>query len=499
MTLSPLVRARTHSCTAAILLVFLAGCPSAPVAVPGQPSAFVKKPLVLLVAEDPQLGQAIAREWRGRTEEELTVRDISFAELTKATRLPGDAVIFESGLIGQLAERGLIVPLENSALEDADFNYRDIFDHVRLREMRWANRTVAAALGSPQLLLCYRSDIFEKLGLEPPTDWTEYQQALERLADRANLGDLAPPADQPWYASHEPLADGWAGQLLLARAAAYALHRDQVSPLFRFDKMTPLIDQPPYVRALEELVAAAKASRGADARLSPSEAFAALRAGHCALALTWPTAGATTESTTPTRRASEGPPASTPDSRQQPKISFARLPGGRQAYRFATQTWEMRSEEFPEHIPLLSISGRMAAVTASSADAHRAAGFVLWLAGRDVSQQIGPHSQATTLFRNSQVASSSRWTPALSPEASRQYAETLAATRAAPRAFPGLLLPGRLDYLAALDEAVRQALADQPAAEALAAAAQKWREITDLLGVENQLRANSRSLGQGEF
>ena len=86
----------------------------------------------------------------------------------------------------------------------------------------------------------------------------------------------------------------------------------------------------------------------------------------------------------------------------------------------------------------------------------------------------------------------------LSPEASRQYADSLANSLSLPRAFPGLRLPGRLDYLAALDEAVLQALDGKPAAEALSAAAKRWQEITDKLGVESQRRANARSLGQGE-
>jgi multiple sugar transport system substrate-binding protein len=374
----------------------------------------------------------------------------------------------------------LIVPINNSALEDSDFNYRDIFDQIRLREMRWGGSTVAAPLGSPQLLLCYRADIFEKLGLRPPADWTAYQQAVEQLQDRAALGDLAPPADQPWHATIEPLAKGWAGQLLLARAAAYAMHRDHVSPLFRLESMAPLIDQPPYVRALEELVSAAKASEGLKSPLSPAEAFAALGAGKCAMALTWPPAGKAADATSANR----------------PRIRFAALPGSSEAYRFATQSWESRSEEDRGAIPLLSVDGRMAAVANSAADASRASGLVLWLAGRQVSQEIATQSAATTLFRNSQVAASGRWTPSLSPDESRQYAETLSAALTAPRVFPGLTLPGRVDYLAALDEAVQQALEGKPAAEALAAAAQRWREITEKEGLENQRRANSRSLGQ---
>lgn len=461
--------------SAAAVLLVAAGCPKPPQAV--QQPKTSERPLVLLVADDPELGKAIAREWQGRTEQELTVRDVSLSEIAAASRLPADVVIFPAGWLGQLAERDLIVPLDPAALDQPEFEQRDIFEHVRLREMRWGGKTLATALGSPQFLLCYRADVFEKLDLKPPTTWTEYQQLAERLADRANLGTLAPAEGKPWQGAIEPLADGWAGQWLLARAAAYALHREQVSPLFRFDSLQPLIAEPSYVRALEELVAAAPAAGSSANRSTGQEAFAALCRGECAMAIGWPSG--------------QADPALT----VAPNIAFAPLPGAREAYRMATKTWETRGEDESISIPLLGISGRLAAVTSSSADARRATGFVIWLAGRDVSAQLAPHSAATTLFRNSQVAASGRWTPALSAEASRQYAETLAGVLTAPRVFPPLNLPGRPEYLAALDAAVHQALAGQPAKLALANAAQRWQETTDKLGLEKQRRANQRSLG----
>jgi ABC-type glycerol-3-phosphate transport system substrate-binding protein len=477
-------RAAAVALLAALVSIVVAGCPKAPSATPAKTTARTpSQPLVLLVVEDPQLGKAIAREWRGRTEEELTVRDASVAEIAAASRLPGDAVVFPAGLIGQLAERGLIVPLADAALEDADFNYRDIFDQIRLREMRWGNRTLAAPLGSPRLLLAYRADLFEQASLAPPADWPAYQEAVTRLADRAALGDLAPAADRPWRAAVEPLADGWAGQMLLARAAAYAMHRDQVSPLFRFESAEPLIDQPPYVRALEEFVAAAKAGDFADQRHAPAEALAELKVGRAAMAIAWP-----------------APDPKGAESAAGAKIAFAKLPGSAQVYRFATRSWDHRAPDEESHVPLLSTAGRMAAVSSSSSDPRRAEGFVVWLAGREVSQQVGPHSTATTLFRRSQIAASSRWTGSLSPESSRQYAEVLAETLSTPRAFPGLTLPGRLDYLAALDEAVHQAISGKLAPkEALEKAAARWREITKKLDEKKQQRANARSLGQATF
>jgi ABC-type glycerol-3-phosphate transport system substrate-binding protein len=389
-------------------------------------------------------------------------------------------VIFPSGLIGQFAQPGLLSPLEPAALDAAEFDQRDIFDQIRLREMKWGSRSFAVPLGSPQLLLAYRADIFEKLGLSPPADWAEYQALVERLSDRSSFADLAEA--ESWHATIEPLADGFAGQLLLARAAAYALHREQVSPLFRFGTLEALIDLPPYVKALEELAAAAKTGGYGGQALSPQQAVAELQAGHCAMAVGWP--------------APDPAASAKQDAAGGTKIAFAVLPGSARAYRFATKSWEDRVGDDSPHVPLLSVSGRMAGVSASAADPRRAQGFAIWLAGREVSEQIAPHSTETTLFRTSQIASARRWTGALPAAASRQYADTLAQTLTLPRAFPNVTLPGRADYLAALDRAVQQAVAGkQSPREALKEAAAAWNTITAGLGAETQQQANSRSLG----
>jgi ABC-type glycerol-3-phosphate transport system substrate-binding protein len=267
----------------------------------------------------------------------------------------------------------------------------------------------------------------------------------------------------------------------LARSAAYVTHRDQVSPLFKLGTAEPLIDQPPYIRALDELVETSKTAK-ASRRLTPAEAFAALCQGKCAMALAWPTAGQTADFAR----------------KENIKLGFAPLPVSRQAYRFATGTWEARDPDDVTPIPLLATTGRVAAVSTGSQDARRAGGLIMWLASRDVSDRVSAQSQEATLFRQSQVAKSSRWAPELQPDESRQYAETLAATLMAPRAMAGLNLPGRADYLAALDQAVKEALGGKPAAEALAAAAQRWREITQKHGNDAQRRALVHSLGQSE-
>ncbi|HEX5104998.1 MAG TPA: extracellular solute-binding protein [Pirellulaceae bacterium] len=478
-------RLRTTALACALSTVLLGGCPFSEQSNDPSPEPKDTQPLRLVVVDDPALGAAIASEWQAQTEQSLETEQMTAAELAQAKLLPGDIVLFPTGMLGHCIEGGLIVPLSDDLLAAPQFDRRDIFDQIRLREMTWGNRTVAVSLGSPQILLAYRADLFEKLGLQPPADWAAYQELALKLAERAALGEAAPPDDQPWHATLEPLADGWAGQVLLARAAAYAMHPDQLSPLFNSDDAQPLIDRAPYVRALKELTAAAKVGGFADTRLTPQEALAELRAGHAAMALGWPAppAGKVADKETTTGT-----------------IRYALLPGAKQSYNFATKRWTTSESGEPTRVPVLACSGRLAAVTSNSAARQRAESFVLWLGGKDASRQVAPRSSATAPYRQSQLREVELWTEGLDPGEARQYGVTLAAALSIPRVFPGLRLPGRLDYVAALDKAVQQAAAEQAAPdEALQHAAARWAEITNAIGADKQQQAILRSLSQADL
>lgn len=456
---------------AALVLVATGGCPT-PSTGPLPPAAngpAQAGPLKVLVVDDPPLGEAIAREWKSRTEKSLEVQHVKLPELLAANRLPGDVIVFPAGYIGHLVERELIVPLADEALAGAEFDRPDIFDQVRLRDIAWGNRTVAAPLGSPQLLLVYRRDVFDRLSLAPPRTWREYQTLVERLSAESTDGEdqLVPTV--------EPLADGWAGQLLLARAAAYVAHRDQVSPLLHIT-LEPLITAPPYVRALQELVAA-RHGTPADQRRSPVEALEELCAGRAAMAITWPM---------PVRAGGE--PADLP-------LGFSVLPGSTEAFSFGTSKWEPRGEGEESHVPLLAVAGRLAAVTATAADFREAQSLCLWISGREISPLVSPASSGTAPFRQSHLPEARRWTGGLDAAASRSYAAALQKSTSLQR-FVSLRLPGRDEYLAALDAAVLSAVAgDATPEEALAAASAKWQEITAARGLTRQQRALRRDLG----
>ena len=122
--------------------------------------------------------------------------------------------------------------------------------------------------------------------------------------------------------------------------------------------------------------------------------------------------------------------------------------------------------------------------------------MLVWLSGEQNSPQISPSSPATTLFRRSHLKQPMLWVEkAVPPAAAAKYAESAADTLHNEQ-WLAFSLPGREEYLAALDEAVQSAVRGEVSpADALLKAAKQWREITEKRGVDRQRTAYLRSLG----
>lgn len=438
-------------------------------------------PLRVLVLDDEELAAIVKQEWDSRAGSSRVMTKASAAVLAAdAERLNADVVIYPSGLLGELAERELIIPLNEDGLREEAFNRADLFHLTRLREVVWGRETLAVSFGSPQLTLFYRKDVFARLNLKPPKTWEDYAELVEQLSDRGALGDLAPADDQPWYATVEPTADGWSGSLLLARAAAYARHPSQYSTIFEYTMMEPLISGPPFVRALTELVVANK--QGAPG-LNPTEARRIFLAGHAAMALTWPS------------RADDASPES-PEERED-WIGVAELPGARAVYNVRSQSWQSRDDKDEGRATLLGIAGRLGSVTRECRRNKQASQMLMLLTGEELGAAISAASKHTTLSRTTHVGRESVWVDrSLAGDPATAYAEAVQTAQSRSTWVAAVRIPGRANYLAALDQAVAQALTDQTApSDALANCSQQWSKITGELGVEKQRTAYTRSLG----
>ncbi|MFV1964368.1 MAG: ABC transporter substrate-binding protein [Pirellulaceae bacterium] len=440
-------------------------------------------PLRLLVIDDPEMATAIQREWLARAGREVVMRNLTTRQLLdgKSSRLGADVVVYPSGLIGHLATRGLIEPLRVESVMSSPPGSQDVFELSRLREARWGRETFAVPLGSPQLTLLYRADVFQKHGLIVPATWDEYRTLVERLADLQQKGMLFGGDGGSWNAVIEPLGPGWAGQVLLARAASYAKHRSQFSALFEYRTMKPLITGPAWTRAMGDLHRIADDLPSRVKSFAPSDVRSEFLSGRCAMAMTWPS------------RADDRSKGLAEEALQ---IGVAELPGSTAAYNYRSQQWENRGDAAQQHVTLLGVSGRLGSVTRECRQTHEAVNMLTWISG-ELSSQICPESQRTTLFRESHLGQATLWVDSqFTQQAATSYGEVVQQAMSRPGWLCSVRIPGRHRYLAALDKAVHAVLDGEASSEeALAAAAQTWEETTESLGRDKQREAYMRSIG----
>jgi multiple sugar transport system substrate-binding protein len=468
------------------LLAFLCGCPqtkSDPTA-ESNPRPFSGVKLTLQIVDDPQMAKAIERlrgEWNAQSGSEFEILQGSEKELAEAENLPADAVICPSDMLGPLAEKKLLAEVPEKVRSGRP--WADVFELSKLREASWAGKIYGLSFGSPVFTIYYRADLLEKLHRTPPKTWPEYLELAKLLA-----AEKPSASESPWHGTLEPLVPGWAGLTLLARAAPYAKHRNNYSTWFDIQTMEPRIANPPVVQALTKLVEAAKTNGNESSKCDPAAVRRAFWAGQCGMAITWPTASEKNG------KADSGTKTEMP--KESFQVGFIELPGSRQVYSPDGEHWEVRPEEESPYVPFIGIAGRLGVVGAKSPSRDAAFALLEWLSDNQNSRQICPASTATTLFRKSQVDAPQLWTEkTVSPAAAAQYAESTSTTLNR-EIWLDLRLPGREEYLAALDEAVQSALEGKATpADALANAAEKWRQITEKFGLEQQKIAYLHSLG----
>jgi ABC-type glycerol-3-phosphate transport system substrate-binding protein len=459
--------------------------------------------LRLAVVDDPAMAAAIMKirgEWNMQTGSELQIVETTAKNLTQAEALPADAVVCPSCLLGVLAERGWLAPVPPAMLHNTEWT--GIFELLRLREAAWGEQIMAIPFGSPVFCCYYRADLLDKLRRRPPKTWAEYQELATLLAEEGPIAGKKGRSKSPlssedgagvrasWSAALEPLAPGWAGLVLLARAAPYLKHRSNYSALFDIETMEPLVAGPPMVQALEELVAAAKLASTDPLQCDPAAVRAAFWKGQCGLALTWASRGERPVASGDAKKATDS------STDRNIRLGVVELPGSRRVYSPNRGAWDQRAATDDSRVPLLAVAGRLGVVAKGSAHTEPAFRLLLWLSDSQRSPQISAVSPATTLFRQSNLQSPGVWVEKPAATAALVYADATEAALRHDQWLGALRLPGRAEYLAALDTAVAAAVrGKRTPQQALQDAAVEWKTITQRYGTDCQADAYRHSLG----
>lgn len=471
------------SLLAIVASLALGGCPGTkPAANDPADSPLLGKRLRLMVVDEPGLADGIrtmTEEFRLRTGAEVEVASVDEIPPPDA-RVAGDAIVFPTGRLSELASNNGLRPFKPGELSDSELRWQDLLPSARDHDAVWGADVVAIPLGAPVLACFYRADLLAAIEKEPPRTWREYGELAALLAEHAQQDAAQPASGGRWQANVEPWGEGWRGWMLLARAASYARHPDYYSTVFDLDSMSPRLTAPPFVRALEEMVAVSTQERDTSLQASPGEAVEAVLNGRCALAIGW-------LSDLPKDHEWKVTPET---------VAVAPLPGATEMFDPTTEQWSNGKAASLRRIPLVGVTGLLGSVTSASKEPVAARQLLAWISSDELTAKLAASNRSAP-FRNSQLATGTGWRWQNAPDAvARAYVKVLAETSREPLYLDGLRLPGRDEYAAALDQSIASALRSEVAPEfALTQASEAWESITEKLDRDAQRRAYRQSLG----
>jgi hypothetical protein len=150
-------------------------------------------------------------------------------------------------------------------------------------------------------------------------------------------------------------------------------------------------------------------------------------------------------------------------------------------------------------VPVLGVGDRLVGVVSSSRNAASAFRLLAWLASPDVSSQLVTVGDRALPVRKSLESSAKWYDQKLGAGERAELGKTLEATLSGNECLIVPRIPGVDQYMAALDQAVKNVVADKadPAAE-LHKAAERWEQITEAHGRESQRQAYLKHLGIGD-
>jgi len=338
---------RLALCRGLLIAAWLCGCnePENRAEVVDQPFAGVEVRLAIPAQWNlPEHWRAAMAEWQTQTAADARLEETDMPDSGPAAFLASQngptLALIPATWVGELAAHGRVAPLPESAiLGDEGVRWNDLFAGLREGFAGLSRRPAVIPVSMPVLVCYYRKDLLERSGLDAPQTWEDYQALLDRL-----------PAWAPGLEAVEPLGPEFRATMFLARAVNYARHHTHYSVFFDYQTGEPMIDNPAFARALEELVRAQKAMPQRVLTLSPAECRQEVMAGRAALGIGFEPAGAA-------QPALAAHPRSVAARGEGVSLGICRLPGARQAYNPTRQRWEAPPNKSVQHITLVGFGG----------------------------------------------------------------------------------------------------------------------------------------------
>jgi len=387
---------------------------------------------------------------------------------------------------GDTAGKGLLDEMPDwvPALIEAD----DLVNYLKAPVGTWAGKSYRITIDGDCHTFAYRKDYFGEGSISgmanPPKTWEEVNAASKAL-----VGKTDPLTGQPAHGFLDPLK-GWGGfgfYFLEDRATAYAKHPDDPAWLFDPDTMKPRVNNPAFVRAIQEvmdLIATPGAYPADQINADPgTTAFSQFLAGTGSMLTWWGDVGSS---------------ARTSDTSVVGDVTaFGILPGANQVYNSRTGAWEDKYNEAPNMAYIgwgIYVTSRVSGDEKKRKAAWSAAAH---LGGKDLSLWTAAYPSGFQPYRNSHF-DFAEWEAA---GYDRAYVEDYLGSNADSYNHPNAAIepriPGIFQYYSIAEDELAKGYAGQykSAQETADAIAAAWEKLTDQIGRDSQIALYKASLG----
>ncbi len=314
-----------------------------------------------------------------------------------------------------------------------------------------------------------------------PKTWQKVQEVTKFLKGKKVAGQDA-------YGYLDPIK-GWGGfgfYFLGSRATAYAKHPDDKAWLFDIDTMKPRINNPAWVRAIQDVIDALPSEPADQLNADPgTTGFQQFLAGTGSMLSWWGDIGSN---------------AKTSDSSVVGDVTgFSILPGSDDVYNAGTGAWDKLASG-PNYAPNMAYIGWgvyvMARVDTDPIKQKAAWSAAAHLGGKDLSLWCAAYPSGFQPYRQSHF-DIKEWVTAGYDEAFiTSYLNSEADSYNHPNAAIEPRIPGIFQYYSAAEDELSKIWAGgstaQVGADKIAAA---WEKITDGIGRDKQIELYKASLG----
>ena len=395
---------------------------------------------------------------------------------------------------GDMGVKDLLSEMPGWVKTQIDFD--DYVNYLKPPVGTWNGKIHRVTIDSDCHTINYRTDVFsdpdlgkqwadwkDKAGLATwgqPKTWQQVQQVTKflkgkKLKGKEVYGFLDQP--KPW--------GGFQFYFTGSRATAYAKYPGEKNWLFD-ENMKPLVNNPAWVRAIQDVVDALPNEPGDQINADPNTtAFQQFVTGTGSLLEWWGDIG-TFARTSDTATIGE-------------VIDFDILPGSDDVYNFRTQKWEKLASG-PNHAPNMAYLG-WGIYVMKSVDADPKRQKAVWsaaahLGGKDLSMWTAAYPSGFQPYRKSHTNLDLWALAGYDKKYIGSYMDSQSASYNHPNSAIEPRMPGIFQYYSIAEDELQKTFAGkqtaQQGADNVAAA---WEKLTDKLGRENQIKYYRISMG----